>query len=148
MKLTDLVEMAALSRHDMGFGLSQLENDTFVLVGGYRSGNSSAGQTRLRYDVYDVKLATNSANVNDAKIGLVDLMVNDAGDVVGLVNIVIHPKFRKAGYGSELVRDITDTTTSGLTIHDIQTKARKFWDKTGISYSNRNKSDGIINKTS
>lgn len=134
--LRQLTEMAKLTKRDAGMGLTQYDNEDFILHGGFRSGNSKQGTTRLRFTIYDRKIFADTKDPDKAEIGFTELFVDDkSGEIVGLVNIEIKPKLRKSGYGKKIVRDIVDTTKSGLTVHDIQKKAKKFWDKMGVKYT-------------
>lgn len=148
MKLYQLVEMAAMQKQSLGFGMSQYSNDNYILAGGYRSGSSDSKTTRLKYDIYDVQLLPKDENddPSEAKIGFVELFVDDDGEIVGLVNIELLPQFRTSGRGRQIVQDIVDTSKSGLNIHDIQQNAKRFWDKTGIKYNSKTATDGHIGK--
>lgn len=130
---------AKMSRHEMGFGLSQYSNDNFALVGGARSGNSDPGEVRLRFDIYSWELADKLGDPNKAKIGFTELRVSEEdGEILGLINIELESEHRNKGYGRRIVQDIVDTTKKGgLDIHDIQDSARKFWDSLGIKYKNK-----------
>lgn len=148
MKLQHIFEMAKMTKTSLGWGMSQYANDNYLLSGGFRSGSSDSKTTRLKYDIYDIALLPEDQNVDpkDAKIGFVELFVDNSGEIVGLVNIEILPKFSGSGRGKQIVKDITDTTQNGLTVHDIQAKAKKFWDKAGVKYSNKQGTDGVIPK--
>lgn len=130
-----------MRKTNTGFGMTQYDSEDFVLAGGFRSGNSGAGTTRLKYMIYDRKFV--SQNAEPEEIGVVELFVNDkTGMIEGLVNIEIYKKFRKSGYGSRIVKDIKDTAEGDLTIYDIQKKAKKFWDKLGVQYTGKSIKSG------
>jgi len=141
MRLAEIV----MRKTDTGFGMTQYDNDNFVLAGGFRSGNSGASTTRLKYMIYDRRLVDQTKDAELAEVGVVELFVNDkTGMIEGLVNIEIYPKFRKSGYGSRIVKDIKDTAEGDLTIYDIQKKAKKFWDKVGVQYTGKSIKSGIL----
>ena len=146
MKATDLnlSEMPAMTLHGPdGFGLTQYSGDEYALVGGFRDGSSNAGELRLKYQIYSHALIdANGGDFAKGEIGYCVVRVasddgEDQGDILGLIDIELKPKYRKSGHGKKIVRDIVDTTKSGnLDIHDIQKKAKKFWDKMGVEYNN------------
>ena len=147
MKATDLnlSEMPAMTLHGPdGFGLTQYSGDEYALVGGFRDGSSNAGELRLKYQIYSHALIdANDGNFAKGEIGYCVVRVAsddgpDQGDILGLIDIELKPKYRKSGHGKKIVRDIVDTTKSGnLDIHDIQKKAKKFWDKMGVEYAQK-----------
>ena len=147
MKATDLnlSEMPAMTLHGPdGFGLTQYSGDEYALVGGFRDGSSNAGELRLKYQIYSHALIdANNGDFAKGEIGYCVVRVasddgEDQGDILGLIDIELKPKYRKSGHGKKIVRDIVDTTKSGnLDIHDIQKKAKKFWDKMGVEYSQK-----------
>ena len=147
MKATDLnlSEMPAMTLHGPdGFGMTQYSGDEYALVGGFRDGSSNAGELRLRYTIFSHALIdANGGDFAKGEIGYCVVRVasddgEDQGDILGLINIELKPKYRKSGHGKKIVRDIVDTTKSGnLDIHDIQRKAKKFWDKMGVEYSKK-----------
>ena len=147
MKATDLnlSEMPAMTLHGPdGFGMTQYSGDEYALVGGFRDGSSDAGELRLRYTIFSHALIdANGGDFAKGEIGYCVVRVasddgEDQGDILGLINIELKPKYRKSGHGKKIVRDIVDTTKSGnLDIHDIQRKAKKFWDKMGVEYSKK-----------
>lgn len=140
-----VMEMPAMTRNPIGMGMTEYQNDRFVFSGGYRSGSSPSGQTRLHYEVYDLVIFTDTKDVNSALIGSVDLMVSDeTGEIVGLVDITLKPKFRKGGRGSKIIQDIRDTAGKEITIHDIQAKAKGFWKKVGIKFTDRSETTGKL----
>jgi hypothetical protein len=142
-----LAEMPAMNRSEVGMGLSQYENDNFIMWGGMRSGSSPAGQTRLKFLIFSMELLKQGVPQEDAEVGFVELFVEDeTNEIVGLVNIEIKPKFRKGGYGRKIIQDIKDTTKAGFTVNDIQKKAKRFWDKMGVEYTDKAKRFGKINK--
>jgi hypothetical protein len=144
MKATDLNlnEMPAMTLHGPdGFGLTQYSGDEYALVGGFRDGASNAGELRLKYQIYSHALIdANNGDFSKGEIGYCVVRVAsddgpDQGEILGLIDIELKPKYRKSGHGKKIVRDIVDTTKSGnLDIHDIQKKAKKFWDKMGVEY--------------
>lgn len=141
MRLAEII----MQKTDTGFGMTQYDNEDFVLAGGFRSGNSGAGTTRLKYMIYDRKIVDQTQDAEQAEIGVVELFVDDkTGMIKGLVNIEIYKKFRKSGYGSRIIKDIKDTAQDDLTIYDIQKKAKKFWDKMGVQYTGRSIKSGIL----
>jgi len=144
-KLEDeLIKEEPLVKTDGPMGLTQYQNSSFVLNGGFRSGSSSAGTTRLRYQIFDMKIF-DPKKPDEAEVGLVDLFVNDeTGDIVGLVNIEFKPKFRRAGRGRQLINDLKDTVKTGFNVHDIQKKAKGFWGKMGTEYTDAAKHNGRI----
>ena len=134
-----------MTKQSIGMGLTEYQNERFVLSGGYRSGSSPSGQTRLHYEVYDLDIYNDTKDVKSAMIGAVDLMVSDdTGNIDGLVNIELIPKFRKGGRGAKLIQDIKDTANGDLTIHDIQAKAKGFWKKVGVKFSDRAETTGKL----
>ena len=147
MKATDLnlSEMPAMTLHGPdGFGLTQYSGDEYALVGGFRDGSSNAGELRLKYQIYSHALIdANNGDFAKGEIGYCVVRVasddgEDQGDILGLIDIELKPKYRKSGHGKKIVRDIVDTTKSGnLDIHDIQKKAKKFWDKMGVEYAQK-----------
>ena len=135
-------EMPAMTLHGPdGFGLTQYSGDEYALVGGFRDGASNAGELRLKYQIYShAEIEANDGNFEKGEIGYCVVRVAsddgpDQGEILGLIDIELKPKYRKSGHGKKIVRDIVDTTKSGnLDIHDIQKKAKKFWDKMGVEY--------------
>lgn len=134
MRISDiLTEMPAFSKQEIGAGLTQLSNERFVLAGGYRtSGFTKSNQTRLKYVIYDLEIYNETQDADSAEVGFVELIVEDGtGDIIGLQNIELKPKFRKGGRGAKIVQDLIDTTKDGLNIYDIKKRAVKFWQKVG-----------------
>ena len=137
--------MPAMTLHGPdGFGLTQYSGDEYALVGGFRDGSSNAGELRLKYQIYSHALIdANGGDFAKGEIGYCVVRVasddgEDQGDILGLIDIELKPKYRKSGHGKKIVRDIVDTTKSGnLDIHDIQKKAKKFWDKMGVEYAQK-----------
>jgi len=140
-----ITEMPAMTLHGPdGFGLTQYSGDEYALVGGFRDGASNAGELRLKYQIYSHALIdANNGDFAKGEIGYCVVRVAsddgpDQGEILGLIDIELKPKYRKSGHGKKIVRDIVDTTKSGnLDIHDIQKKAKKFWDKMGVEYGNK-----------
>lgn len=140
-----LMEMPAMTKSNIGLGLTEYQNERFVFSGGYRSGSSPEGQTRLHYEVYDLMIYNDTKDVKSALVGSVDLMVSDdTGEIMGLVNIQLLPKFRKGGRGSKIIQDIRDTAGKDITIHDIQAKAKGFWKKVGVKFTDRSETTGKL----
>lgn len=140
---------------DMGMGMIQAVNDEIALIGGMRSGNSSANTTRLRYVIYDVvKYAEmtdkgeSQADIdNECQVGKVDLFIKDGTkfDVTGLVNIEVTKK--KEGYAKKVINGIVSTIDNELKIHDIKKKAVKIWEKLGVtSFTNGSGKEVDISK--
>jgi len=137
--------MPAMTLHGPdGFGLTQYSGDEYALVGGFRDGASNAGELRLKYQIYShAEIEANDGNFEKGEIGYCVVRVSsddgpDQGEILGLIDIELKPKYRKSGHGQKIVRDIVDTTKSGnLDIHDIQRKAKKFWDKMGVEYDKK-----------
>jgi len=148
MRYSEIKNETKFDRSEIGFGMTQYANSDFALVGGIRSGSSNPGEFRLRYDIYSIALLDKVDDQSDANIGFTELRVSSKdGEILGLINIELLPKFRKSGYGRRVVKDIVDTTESGnLYIHDIQKKAKKFWDKLGITYTDKLNSSGYLKK--
>lgn len=143
MKLKSLFE-AKLKYIRWPMGLSAYEGKKYTLGGGSRSGSSPAGTTRLRYIIYDH--ATYEEDPKKSEVGIVDLFVEDgSGDILGLVNIEIKPKWR-GGWGRSVVKDIVDTAGGSLRIHDVQRKAVGFWEKMGIQWDSAARQNGWIGK--
>lgn len=140
-KYIKLLEMAQMNRQELPMGMSQYIGDEYALVGGMRSGSSPAGVTRLRFDIYHIE--TIQIDEEKAKAGKVELFIdNETNNIEGLVNIEINSNY-KGGLGRKIVNDIIDTAGGELMIHDIQSKARGFWEKMGIEYT-EGKRRGII----
>lgn len=128
--------------HDMGMGMIQAVNDDIALIGGMRSGNSSADVTRLRYVIYDMTMYAEMSKANKSEqdidkacqVGNVDLFVTDGTqfDVKGLVNIEIDKDKRKNGYASKVIKSILNTTENELNIHDIKKQYVSTWRKLGV----------------
>jgi len=132
-----------LERLDLGMGLSQYVNGQIGLVGGFRSGNSSPGSTRLKYDIYDMA-RFDPEDTEAAKAGYVELFMSDDNKIIGLVNIVIDPTHRGTGIGKLVIESLVDTANGPFRIHDIKPRARGFWNKLGIQYIGKSQKDGFI----
>ena len=143
MKINEILKEEVLTRSALPMGLSQYVSSSYALVGGGRSGSSSAGTTRLKYDIYDLELY--EKDPENAVVGTVEVFVDDTtGKIKGLVNIKLTTTNRKAGYGSSIINDLVDTAGGELEIHDIKPPARGFWQKMGIEYHTASKKGGII----
>jgi len=55
------------------------------------------------------------------------------GEIDGLVNIMLKPKFRKGGYGKMIIKSLMKTVKGDLKIFDIKPSALSFWKKMGVS---------------
>lgn len=130
--------------YHIGFGMLSVQNDEIILAGGFRSGNSGPGESRVKFMVYDAtkihSLVNEGVEHNDAQkkseAGFVELYLKDSGrafDVAGLVNIEIYKEIRGEGLGRKVVQSILDTTDSYLDVIDIQPNALVFWNKMGVS---------------
>jgi hypothetical protein len=137
MRLYDLINEEVLKKHEHGFGFSEYEGSIYSLVGGSRSGSSSAGLTRLKYDIIDRETMLATDNYEQSKRGYVELFVNNSGGIDGLVNIVLPVKGRKQGLGASVIKDLVDTAGGQLKIYDIQPKAKGFWKKVGAELTKR-----------
>lgn len=133
-----LFEIAKLKRDPIGMGLEAMHNNEIALVGGMRSGNSKAGQTRLKYMVYDTKGLEGPMNAEETdkrEIGYVELFVKDgSGKIIGLVNIHINPKSRKGGFGRKIINSLMTLVDDRLEINDIKKSAISFWQKVGTEF--------------
>jgi hypothetical protein len=132
-----IIESSPLDRREMGAGMESMQNNEVALVGGFRSGNSSAGKTRLKYMVYDLRNPPEKwtpEEQNARESGFVELFIADgSGDITGLVNIEISTKNRKAGIGRAVI-DALKATAGTLEIYDIKQKAVPFWRKMGAKF--------------
>lgn len=137
MKATDVLIEKELQTHDIGMGLYQMSNDEVALVGGMRSGNSSAGFTRLKFMIYDLRGAEGQLTPEEQEAreaGIVELFVKDGTQTAeGLVNIELKPNFRKGGTGRLVIQSLKDTFGE-LKIYDIKKKAVPFWRKMGATF--------------
>ena len=144
--LYEHLEEEALERQDVGMGLQTFHNNDIAFMGGMRSGNSGPGETRLRYNIYDI--ASTIANhgeenvsefIHDYEVGLLELFVQDGtGKIMGIVNIKItKPGNRKGGLGSAIVKSLLDSpyTNRPLRVHDIKKNAVPFWRKMGVQFT-------------
>lgn len=134
-----------LEIQELGMGLVNAQNDDIILVGGMRSGSSSAGLTRRRYTIYDkvewIKLDTAGVNEDDIEKacnkGFVDLFVKDNEyatlGVTGLVNIEIKKVHRREGLARKVIDAIRETTGQDLEIHDIKKHVASVWRKLGVT---------------
>lgn len=147
MKLKDLFE-ARLVKQDMMMGLTMYEGKGYTLAGGWRSGSSPAGLSRLKYDIYDMTKYTEDANPKDYKAGFIEINVDGRGVPEGLIDIEILPKFRSSPSisGRKIVNDLIDTAGGTINIYDVQKKAVGFWEKMGIEWLDRSKTRGVIKR--
>lgn len=109
-----------------GMGLIDAQNEALVLAGGFRSGNSGAGETRRKYVAYDKAqwIALEKTGLSEAEIakrcelGFVELFVKDGEEltfgVTGLVNIEIKKTFRRQGWARQIIESIRKTTGQPL----------------------------------
>lgn len=137
---------------DMGMGLVYAHNDDVVLMGGFRSGNSPANETRRKYLIFDKKRwdelekqgQLNSNEIQKAtEVGFVDFFVRDGQEltlgITGLVNIEIKKEYRKSGMARKVIDSIRQHTGEQLVIHDIKKHYASFWRKVGVtSFHNGN----------
>jgi hypothetical protein len=138
MKANDVLVEKKLETHDIGMGLYQMANDELALVGGMRSGNSSAGYTRLKFMIYDLRgweggqMPAEEQEAREA--GFVELFVKDGTQTAeGLVNIELKTNFRRGGTGRLVIQSLKDTYGE-LKIYDIKQKAVPFWRKMGATF--------------
>jgi GNAT superfamily N-acetyltransferase len=135
MRAKDFINEDIMKYTALGMGLGQYTGKEYALAGGWRSGNSSAGLTRVKYLIID--MAEYEKDPDGAEVGAVDLFVEDgSGKIKGLVNIKLNPNNRKAGIGSKIVKDIVDTAGGELKIFDVKPGAVRFWEKQGIVWDN------------
>jgi GNAT superfamily N-acetyltransferase len=139
MKLCQINEaISKMARTEMGMGLDYYQNDEIALVGGMRSGNSSAGQTRIKYMIYDIVGLDGQMTAEEQQKrerGFIEVFVKDgSADIIGLVNIELKPKFRRSGIGKKVIKSLMKTVKGDLKIFDIQAKALSFWTKMGIEF--------------
>jgi hypothetical protein len=144
MLIEDIINDDKFDREEQAMGLSTLYNDNYQLAGGFRSGSSPAGTTRLKYVIYSMDLFQRTNDPKKSEIGFVELFANDEnGNIEGLVNIELKPKFRKSGHGKVIIQDLIDTVDDGLNIHDIQKKASGFWKKMGTEFDHKAVNRGL-----
>ena len=129
---------------NIGFGLIAAENDNIILLGGMRSGSSSAHVTRRKYDIHDknlwAKLIDEGMDKGEAqdksKAGFVELFVKDGEElrfgVTGLVNIEINEDKRKSGLARKVLDGVRHTTGKELEIFDIKKHYASTWRKLGV----------------
>lgn len=138
-----------IERFPMGLGMEQIVGDHVALVGGMRSGNSPANETRLKYIIFDIAMHE-AGKEEEAEVGFCELFIEDGtGEILGLVNIKMKQGYRSLGYGEKVLQDLIDNAKNGeLRIHDVNTnsRARKFWNKMGIQWTDARKKMGIITK--
>lgn len=139
----------------MQMGMSSMQNNEVLLVGGMRSGNSSAGLTRLKYMIYDIRGAEGQLTdeeFGEREAGIVELFIRDGSgditgaDIEGLVNIELKPKFRKSGIGSVTIKALKDTAGE-FRVYDIQQKAVPFWRKMGATFYADSRFETLAKKT-
>ena len=93
-----------LTIQEIGLGLITAQNDDLCLVGVFRSGNSPANQTRLKYQILIKSIINDSRNLGlsnydvqeAAHVGDIELMIKDGTifEVAGIQNIVIKKPFQ------------------------------------------------------
>lgn len=134
-----VVNEEALERADAGMGMVQMWNDNVAIVGGLRSGGSSAGLTRLKYVLYDIKGANEKGiEPQDNEVGFVELYVEDgSGNIEGLVNIKLDPKNRRGGLGREIIQSLIESpfVNRPFKVYDIKKGAVPFWRKMGVEFT-------------
>jgi hypothetical protein len=130
---------------EIGMGLINAQNNDIILVGGMRSGNSSADVTRRKYIVYDKEkwLNLSKKGVGDnqmeaaCNMGHVELFIKDGEEaklgVKGLVNIEIKKEHRRNGIARKVINAIRETTGQSLEIHDIKKHVASTWRKLGVT---------------
>ena len=91
---------------------------------------------RLKYIIYSNDLFNKTKNEKDSEIGSVEIGRDNEGIISVLIDITIKPKFRKNGYGKQLIKEIVNTTKDGLHVYDIKKSAIKFWLKMGAELIN------------
>ncbi|RKZ78062.1 MAG: hypothetical protein DRQ35_06615 [Gammaproteobacteria bacterium] len=132
-----ITEAEKLTKHELGMGMSSYQNKDIFLAGGFRSGNSDAQHTRLKFMIYDIRGITPEdfqERQDELEMGFVELFaVDSTGDIDGLVNIKLNPKARRSGLG-RLVIESLKATTGSLKIFDIQRSAIPFWKKLGVTF--------------
>jgi GNAT superfamily N-acetyltransferase len=144
LKLFDSMEFKTYS----GF-FTQYNGEKFTLSLGIRvDGGLNVGDEsyyRLKYIIYsnDLYKETNSEELS--KIGYAEIGREDNGDIVVLIDIKLKPKFRKSGYGREIIKEIVQTTKKGLHVYDIKKSAIKFWKKVGAVLTDKD-TKGFIPK--
>jgi len=150
MKYLKYFEAMEFSLHYGGL-FSQYTGEKFTLVGGTRvSGGLNIGEKsyyRLRYIIYSNELFKQTQNQKESEIGTVEIGRDDDGLIAVLIDIKIKPKFRKSGYGRQIISEIVDTTKDGLHVYDIKKSAIKFWQKIGAELTTKfNTINGFIPK--
>ena len=125
--------------HYGGF-VTQYNGEKFTLSGGIRvPGSLTVGDNsyyRLKYIIYSNDLFNKTKNEKDSEIGSVEIGRDNEGIISVLIDITIKPKFRKNGYGKQLIKEIVNTTKDGLHVYDIKKSAIKFWLKMGAELIN------------
>lgn len=124
---------------------TEAQNDEIVLAGGFRSGSSSSGMTRLKFDIYSKSILEHLTKNNpsesqdkmieQSKVGFCELHIVDGTvfEIDSLVNLEITRK--RKGYGSKVVQALRDSTEGSLIIRDIQHgTAAKFWLSQGVQF--------------
>ncbi len=130
--ITEEYGISDLNRKKAGMGLETMYGEGFVLTGGMRVGSSPAGMERRGYSIIDVeKYEETNGNWDQCFMGIVHLMVSNNNDILGLINIKLNPKTRKAGIGRAVVKSLVETAPNDFVIWDIQKSAIGFWKKMG-----------------
>lgn len=133
-------------------GLSQYTGEKFTLAGGTRVvGGLNVGEKsyyRLKYIIYSNELFQQTKDEKQSEIGSVEIGRDNNGVIAVLIDITIKPKFRKSGYGRQIINEIVDTTKDGLHVYDIKKSAIKFWQKMGAELTDTKFStiNGFIKK--
>lgn len=124
-------------KFDLLYGglFSKYESVNFTLMGGHRvQGNlkiKDVDYYRLKYEIYSHEIFKETQNQEQSAVGTIELAREEDGSPVGLIDITLKPKFRKHGFGKEIIKELLEATKEGLYIFDIQKKAIKFWQKMG-----------------
>lgn len=123
-------------------------NDDITLVGGFRSGSSPSGTTRLKFEIYSNSIASHIEKTQPdidekdlfkaAKLGVCELFVKDGTlfEFDTLVNLEITKK--RKGYGTKVIQALRNTVDGDLVVRDIQPgRAAKFWKAQGVNFERK-----------
>jgi ribosomal protein S18 acetylase RimI-like enzyme len=134
MKYLKYFEAMEFTSHFAGL-ITQYNGEKFTLSGGQRVvGGLNVGEKsyhRLKYIIYSNELFQQTKDEKQSEIGTIEIGRENDGTIAVLIDITIKPKFRKSGYGRQLINEIVDTTKDGLHVYDIKKSAIKFWQKIG-----------------